>query len=115
MNTRSVSIHSTYDLIGNTPLVELVGLSATPDVRILAKVEFFNLTSSVKARAASNILKQAREDGLLQEGSVILDASSGNTGLAASLAAIHGYHLKLCLPENANEERKECSEPMVLR
>lgn len=107
MNTHSLSVSAIADLVGETPLIELVGLSDNPNVRILAKVEFFNLTSSVKARAASSILRTAQSEGRIQRGSVILDASSGNTGLAyAALAAIHGYHLKLCLPENANEERK---------
>ena len=63
---------------------------------------------SIKARAAANILKDAKEKGKIKKGSIILDASSGNTGIAyAALAAIHGYHLKLCLPSNANQERKK--------
>ncbi len=94
-------------LVGNTPLVELKGLTANPKIRIFGKVEYYNLTGSVKARAAANILNTAAREGKIKSGSVILDASSGNTGIAyAALAAIHGYKLKLCLPTNANQERK---------
>jgi cysteine synthase B len=76
-------------------------------VRIFAKLEYYNLTASVKARAASSILQRAEREGKIQAGSVILDASSGNTGIAyAALAAMYGYTLKLCLPSNANQERK---------
>ena len=94
-------------LIGNTPLVELVDVSLNPSVRIFAKGvlqpdKFGEITS-----AAANILRTAAAEGLIRRGSVILDASSGNTGIAyASLAAIYGYRLKLCLPSNANQERK---------
>ena len=95
------------ELIGNTPLVQLLGLTDNPKVKIYAKLEYYNLTGSVKSRAAANILRTAAERGDIQKGSVILDASSGNTGIAyAALAAIHGYQLKLCLPSNANQERK---------
>ena len=95
------------NLIGQTPLVELIGMTSNQNVRIFAKLEYYNLTASVKARAAANILKTAAQEGKIGPGSVILDASSGNTGIAyAALAAIHGYTLKLCLPSNANQERK---------
>lgn len=94
-------------LIGNTPLVEMIDLSLNPSVRIFAKLEYYNLTSSVKSRAAANILRSAANAGKIRRGSTILDASSGNTGIAyAALAAIYGYSLKLCLPSNANQERK---------
>ena len=103
-----MNIQSTDTLVGNTPLIELQGISPNPKVRIFAKLEFFNLSASVKARAAKGILQQARDAGLIEKGSVILDASSGNTGIAyAALAAIYGYRLKLCLPENANVERRK--------
>ena len=95
-------------LVGRTPLIEIIGLSANPNVRIFAKLEYYNLTGSIKARAAANILKDAAARGKIKKGSIILDASSGNTGIAyAALAAIYGYHLKLCIPSNANLERKK--------
>ena len=100
-------LHTPNELVGNTPLVQLIGLTSNPKVKVFAKLEYYNLTGSVKSRAAANILRVAAERGDIQRGSVILDASSGNTGIAyAALSAIHGYQLKLCLPTNANEERK---------
>ncbi len=103
----STAITTPQFLVGNTPLVELKGLTSNPNIRIFGKLEYYNLTGSVKSRAASNILETARQERLIQRGSVILDASSGNTGIAyAALAAVHGYQLKLCLPSNANAERK---------
>ena len=106
MNT-VYTYQQTSTLIGQTPLVELKGLTTNQNIRILAKLEYYNLTASVKARAAASILRTAASKGEIGPGSVILDASSGNTGIAyAALAAIHGYKLKLCLPSNANQERK---------
>ena len=105
--TRSHIYQQPNGLIGQTPLVEIDGFASNPGVRILAKLEYYNLTASVKARAAASILRTAAVEGKIGHGSVILDASSGNTGIAyAALAAIHGYRLKLCLPSNANQERK---------
>ena len=66
----------------------------------------YNPTAS-QARAAAHILQRAEEAGHISQGSTILDASSGNTGIAyAALAATKGYHLKLCLPKNVNPEKK---------
>ncbi len=98
-----------FELVGNTPLVELGGLCPQkPNVKIFAKLEMYNPTASVKARAAAHILQTAEKEGLLRAGSVILDASSGNTGIAyAALASAKGYKLKLCLPSNINKERKD--------
>ena len=112
MTIQSANINTStsraLQLVGNTPLVELIGLSPNPKVRIFAKLESYNLTGSVKARAAASILKEAADAGKIKKGSTILDASSGNTGIAyAALASIHGYKLKLCLPSNANLERKK--------
>ncbi|MDR2434007.1 MAG: pyridoxal-phosphate dependent enzyme, partial [Treponema sp.] len=96
------------DLIGNTPLVELKKISAELDgVSIRAKAEFRNLSGSVKDRAARAMLLEGVEKGLLHPGKTIIDASSGNTGIAyAVLGAILGYPVTIYLPANAGRERK---------
>ena len=102
-------INGVVDLIGNTPLVPLrVLTSELPDsVRVYVKAEWMNPGGSVKDRAARSIVARAWESGELRPGGVLLDASSGNTGIAyAMLAAALGFKLKLCLPANANPERK---------
>ena len=99
--------------IGNTPLVRLrLSDSDLPaSVGIWAKLESFNPGGSVKDRAALAILLTAEAEGLLRPGMTLLDASSGNTGIAyAMVAASRDYHLKLCLPANANAERKRILE-----
>ncbi len=98
---------SVLNLVGNTPLLELYDL-CKPSVALFAKLEMYNPTASVKARAAAHILLQAERQGKIRKGSVILDASSGNTGIAyAAFAALKGYRLKLCLPKNINKERRD--------
>ena len=102
-------INGVVDLIGNTPLVPLrVLTSELPDnVRVYVKAEWMNPGGSVKDRAARSIVERAWKQGELKAGGVLLDASSGNTGIAyAMLAAALGFKLKLCLPANANPERK---------
>ena len=97
------------DLIGNTPLIALDHVRGDlPDnIEIYIKAEWFNPGGSVKDRAAKGIVTDAFARDLLAEGGTLLDASSGNTGIAyAMLAAAMGFRLVLCLPENANEERK---------
>ena len=93
--------------IGRTPLLRL--RRVVPDrlgVEIYAKAEFQNPGGSVKDRAARAILEDAEERGLLRPGTTILDATSGNTGIAyAMIAAANGYRLKLCVPENVTRER----------
>ncbi len=102
--------HSLNSLVGNTPLVRLqrvIPQDISPAVSLFAKLEQYNPSGSVKARAAARILQEAEDRGLLKQGMTILDASSGNTGIAyAMFAAQRGYTLKLCLPKNANQERK---------
>jgi len=98
------------DLVGNTPLIELNRITASlpGTVRVFIKAEWLNPGGSVKDRAARGIVKHAFEQGLLAEGGVLLDASSGNTGIAyAMLAASMNFKLLLCLPSNANVERKK--------
>ncbi len=96
--------------VGRTPLVQIercIQGEIAPGVEVWAKVEALNPGGSVKDRAAAQILKVAEEQGLIGPGSTLLDASSGNTGIAyAMVAASKGYRLKLCLPANANAERK---------
>jgi cysteine synthase B len=93
-------------LVGNTPLLELPAWGP-PGVRILGKAEHLNPGGSVKDRAALRIVRDAEAAGHLRKGKVILDASSGNTGIAyAMLGAARGYGVEICLPRNAGAERK---------
>jgi S-sulfo-L-cysteine synthase (O-acetyl-L-serine-dependent) len=96
------------DRIGNTPLLRLARLTRDlPGVEILGKAEWFNPGGSVKDRAAANIVAQARASGKLGPGKVLLDSTSGNTGIAyAMLGAALGFPVTLCMPENASIERK---------
>jgi cysteine synthase B len=98
---------SLLSTIGRTALLRLRRLAPDrPGIEIYAKAEFQNPGGSVKDRAAQAILADAEERGLLHPGSTILDATSGNTGIAyAMIAAAHGYKLKLCVPENVTPER----------
>ena len=96
------------DLIGNTPIIDVSDLSPNSDVGIYAKLESQNPAGSVKDRIAKSMVLKAEEEGLLKEGSIIVEPSSGNTGIAlAMIASIKGYHLKIVLPENVSIERKQ--------
>jgi S-sulfo-L-cysteine synthase (O-acetyl-L-serine-dependent) len=105
--TRPLTPDSVVDLIGRTPLLRLRSFSAaTPGVELYAKAEFQNPGGSVKDRAAASILREAARSGRLRPGITILDATSGNTGIAyAMIAAAHGYRLRLCMPANVTPER----------
>jgi cysteine synthase B len=94
--------------IGNTPLIRLERLTAhLPGIQILGKAEWANPGGSVKDRAASAIVADARERGLLPPGKHLLDATSGNTGIAyAMLGAAMGFPVTLCVPGNVSPERK---------
>ena len=99
----------TLDLIGNTPLVEVVNLEKELklDARILVKLEYFNPAGSVKDRIAKAMIEDAEEKGLLKEGSVIIEPTSGNTGIGlAVVAAIKGYRAILTMPETMSVERR---------
>ncbi|HEY3131899.1 MAG TPA: PLP-dependent cysteine synthase family protein [Acidobacteriota bacterium] len=98
---------SLLDLIGNTPLLELTRLSPKRAVKILAKAEWFNPGGSVKDRTARSIILDAEVRGLLTSHNILLDSTSGNTGIAyAMIAAARGYHVRLVVPQNINPERK---------
>src|SRR4029077_7431300 len=100
---------SLLEQIGNTPLLRLAKLDAEfPGVEIYAKAEFFNPGGSVKDRAGLNMILEGERSGKLTKEHVLLDATSGNTGIAyAMICAIKGYRVKLCLPANASHERKQ--------
>jgi S-sulfo-L-cysteine synthase (O-acetyl-L-serine-dependent) len=95
--------------IGNTPLVRLARVgSEWPNAQICAKAEWFNPGGSVKDRAAYAMIREGERTGKLRPGKVILDATSGNTGIAyAMIGAALGYRVKLCLPSSASPERKQ--------
>jgi S-sulfo-L-cysteine synthase (O-acetyl-L-serine-dependent) len=94
--------------IGHTPLIRLEKISNLyPGVEILGKAEFFNPGGSVKDRPALNMILDGERSGKLDHSRIILDATSGNTGIAyALIGANRGYRVKLCLPANASQERK---------
>jgi S-sulfo-L-cysteine synthase (O-acetyl-L-serine-dependent) len=98
--------------IGNTPLIQLDLLTAhLPGVQILGKAEWMNPGGSVKDRAASSIIAAAQRSGQLGPGKVLLDATSGNTGIAyAMLGAAQGFPVLLCMPSNVSVERKRILE-----
>jgi S-sulfo-L-cysteine synthase (O-acetyl-L-serine-dependent) len=98
----------TLDRIGNTPLFRLERVTRElPGVEILAKAEWFNPGGSVKDRAAANIVAEARRAGKLTPGKILLDSTSGNTGIAyAMIGAALGFPVTLCVPENVSVERK---------
>ena len=97
------------EFIGNTPLMEVenlekeLGLSA----RVLVKLEYLNPAGSVKDRAARSMIEDAEKRGLLREGSVIIEPTSGNTGIGlAAIAAVRGYRMILTMPDTMSEERR---------
>ncbi|MGO9084977.1 MAG: PLP-dependent cysteine synthase family protein [Candidatus Sulfotelmatobacter sp.] len=101
--------HSVLERIGNTPLLRLDTLIRDlPGVALLGKAEWYNPGGSVKDRAAANIVAEARRSGELRPGKILLDATSGNTGIAyAMLGAAEGFPVTLCMPENVSRERKQ--------
>ncbi len=96
------------DLIGHTPLLRLQRVGAEfPDVEIYGKAEWQNPGGSVKDRPALNIILEAERAGLLNKDKILIDSTSGNTGIAyAMICAARGYRLELCMPSNVSMERK---------
>src|SRR5665213_1101866 len=100
--------HDVIGNVGNTPLFRLAKVGAgLPGVEIYAKAEYFNPGGSVKDRPALNIILEGERSGKLTKDKTLIDATSGNTGIAYSMVcAARGYKVKLCLPQNASMERK---------
>jgi cysteine synthase B len=96
------------DFVGNTPLVRLQRLPGDTDNRILAKLEGNNPAGSVKDRAALSMIQRAEARGAIRPGDTLIEATSGNTGIALAMAAaIKGYHMLLIMPENMSVERRQ--------
>ncbi len=94
------------DLVGNTPMVRLKKIVPATSAQVLAKLEMFNPGGSVKDRIALNMIEQAEKKGLLKKGSVIVEPTSGNTGIGlAVVGAVKGYRVILTMPEAMSQER----------
>ena len=99
---------SILDVIGYTPLVEIPRMSPNPAVRIFAKLEMLNPTGSVKDRVAKYLIEDLERRGLLHEDSIILEPTSGNTGIAlAMIGRRKGYRVALVMPDNVTNERRQ--------
>ncbi len=104
---------SVLDSIGNTPLVEIRNINPNPNVRIMAKLEGANPGGSVKDRPALYMILKAEEQGVLTRDKIILEATSGNTGIGlAMVAAAKGYRLKLTMPACVSMERRSILEAL---
>ena len=98
--------HNILDLIGNTPLVESREINTNPNVKLFFKVEGHNPGGSVKDRPAYNMIKRGWERGEITKSSKLIEATSGNTGIAlAMIAGVYGLDIELVMPENSTKER----------
>jgi cysteinyl-tRNA synthetase len=105
--------NNVLDLIGNTPLVQIKRLNPNKKVKILAKLEYFNPGGSIKDRPALQMIEDAEKKGELTKDKIILEATSGNTGIGlAMVAAVKGYRVLLVMSESASEERKKILSAM---
>jgi cysteine synthase B len=106
MKTNKIS-----DLVGNTPLVEITRLNPNKRVRVFAKLEGHNPGGSVKDRAALNMIKSAIERGQIYPDTTLIEATSGNTGIAlAMIACTYGLKMELVMPSNSTKERTQTME-----
>ncbi|MEQ9439747.1 MAG: PLP-dependent cysteine synthase family protein [Cyclobacteriaceae bacterium] len=106
--TLNERIEQLAPFIGNTPLFPISRVYQKPGVKIFAKLEWYQLGASVKARPAYQIIREAIRSGKLTEGMRLIDASSGNTAIAyAAIGAAAGVPVTICIPENASKERKQ--------
>lgn len=97
---------SILDTIGNTPIVELKRLNTNPNVRVFAKLEGNNPGGSVKDRAALNMIRSAMDRGEIDKGTKLIEATSGNTGIAMALiASLFGFEIELVMPSSSTKER----------
>ncbi len=102
---------SILETIGNTPLVELKSFSPRPGVEIYAKLEGANPSGSIKDRVAKKMIEEAEADGTLKPGSILLEPTSGNTGIAlAMISRIKGYQFIAVMPDNVTSERRQMLE-----
>jgi cysteine synthase len=102
---------SILDTIGNTPLVELKSFSPRPGVQIFAKLEGVNPSGSIKDRIAKKMIEEAEASGRLTPGSILLEPTSGNTGIAlAMIARVKGYQFTAVMPDNVTQERRQMLE-----
>lgn len=100
--------NNVLELIGKTPVVKLNGLISEGAADLFVKLESFNPAGSIKDRPAVYMIEKAEKEGRLSKGSIILEATSGNTGIALAMAAcVKGYPIKIVIPENMSEERKK--------
>ncbi|MHA1784838.1 MAG: PLP-dependent cysteine synthase family protein [Candidatus Helarchaeota archaeon] len=103
-----VKYDSVLDMIGNTPLVKINNLNENPNVKIYAKLEKYNPSGSVKDRIALYMIEQAEKDGRLDKNKIVIEPTSGNTGIGLALVCmLKGYALELVVPESVSIERKK--------
>lgn len=103
--------HDITELIGDTPMLRLRKLVGSADADVLAKLEWYNVGGSVKDRMARYLIEYAESEGRLEGGGVILEATSGNTGIAlAMIAAAKGYRIAVTMPESVSVERRRLIE-----
>ena len=96
------------DLIGNTPMIKINKLTGPDDAKVYAKLEWYNISGSVKDRMALYLINDAEASGKLTKEKTILEATSGNTGIALSMiAAAKGYKITIVMPESVSIERRK--------